>query len=159
SGAVLDLKVTAGQVRAKVAGSHVYDVGVTIRTIEPSAWQGIVAACGGRVDSLVSLLEGRIPDQVMRLVSDPERGLFPKPRQIAMTCWGPAWAGMCKPVAARFYGVGARLDDQPELLFVLRGVDAAELVHDAARAVTEVTPAGDLAAGSFAGEDLGALFG
>ena len=38
---------------------------------------------------------------------------------------------MCKHVAATLYGVGARLDQQPELLFRLRGVDAAELVVQA----------------------------
>ena len=35
---------------------------------------------------------------------------------------------MCKHVAAVLYGVGARLDSQPELLFALRGVDPKDLV-------------------------------
>ena len=38
---------------------------------------------------------------------------------------------MCKHVAATFYGIGARLDAEPELLFSLRQVDAKELVAQA----------------------------
>src|SRR5262245_6033102 len=78
------------------------------------------------------MLEGRLPDEVMRLVTDREHGLFPEPRQIGMTCSCPDGAVMCKHVAATLYGVGARLDERPELLFVLRGVDHNELVHEAA---------------------------
>ena len=44
-------------------------------------------------------------------------GLFPAPREIKMSCSCPDWAGMCKHVAATLYGVGARLDAQPDLLF------------------------------------------
>ena len=42
---------------------------------------------------------------------------------------------MCKHVAAVLYGVGARLDHEPEMLFTLRGVEPAELI---AAAVTDV---------------------
>ena len=38
---------------------------------------------------------------------------------------------MCKHVAAVLYGVGARLDEQPELIFALRRVDAKDLVTQA----------------------------
>ena len=51
------------------------------------------------------------------------RACSPSPREIEMTCSCPDWAGMCKHVAAVLYGVGARLDHQPELLFLLRKVD------------------------------------
>ena len=38
---------------------------------------------------------------------------------------------MCKHVAAVLYGVGERLDTQPELIFTLRGVNAQDLVTQA----------------------------
>jgi len=38
---------------------------------------------------------------------------------------------MCKHVAATLYGVGARLDQAPEMLFTLRGVDPAEMIEAA----------------------------
>ena len=64
----------------------------------------------------------------------PEKGLFPAPAQIEMRCSCPDWATMCKHVAAVLYGVGARLDTKPDLLFLLRGVDHSELIDGAAAA-------------------------
>ena len=55
-------------------------------------------------------------------------GLFPRPADIRFSCSCPDHASMCKHVAAVLYGVGARLDDKPELLFRLRAVDASDLV-------------------------------
>lgn len=65
----------------------------------------------------------------MAIVTDRKDGLFPGPREIKLNCSCPDWAGLCKHLAAILYGVGARLDDCPELLFKLRGVDHAELIQ------------------------------
>jgi uncharacterized Zn finger protein len=51
--------------------------------------------------------------------------------QIKLSCSCPDWADMCKHVAAVLYGVGARLDHKPQLLFVLRGVDENDLIAGA----------------------------
>ena len=64
----------------------------------------------------------------MEVVTDRKKGLFPLPREISLKCSCPDWAVMCKHVAAVLYGVGARLDERPELLFLLRGLDHEELV-------------------------------
>ena len=58
-------------------------------------------------------------------------GLFPSPGEIKLSCSCPDWADMCKHVAATLYGVGARLDEKPQLLFKLRGVDENELIASA----------------------------
>jgi len=63
--------------------------------------------------------------------------MFPKPGEIKMECSCPDSAGMCKHIAAVFYGVGARLDREPELLFRLRRADPAELIAQAAGAMTQ----------------------
>ena len=68
---------------------------------------------------------------VMKRISTPMTGLFPAPSEISFDCSCPDWAGMCKHIAAVMYGVGKRLDRQPELLFGLRGVDAKDLVTQA----------------------------
>ena len=49
---------------------------------------------------------------------------------------------MCKHVAAALYGVGSRLDDRPELLFTLRGVDSAELIDAHAEAAVQAVVRG-----------------
>ena len=65
---------------------------------------------------------------------------------------------MCKHVAAALYGVGARLDEAPQLLFVLRGVDEGELLAGAGQdlAVSKPAPA---AAKLLDDDDVAALFG
>jgi uncharacterized Zn finger protein len=64
----------------------------------------------------------------MEVVTDRDNGLFPHPSEIRFNCNCPDWADMCKHVAAAMYGIGVRLDTEPELLFKLRGVDHQELI-------------------------------
>ncbi|MGH7956400.1 MAG: hypothetical protein ACREH8_05240, partial [Opitutaceae bacterium] len=97
-------------------------------------WKAIKAECAGKIDSLVGLLQGRLSDAVMRVITDREKGLFPQPYEIKLECSCPDWASLCKHLAAVLHGVGARLDAQPELLFLLRGVDHLELIGAAADA-------------------------
>lgn len=127
SGAIRDLVVEPGRVLAVVVGTDIYDVEVKVRPLAAPAWKALKHECGGRVGSLVSLLEGNLPPEVMEVVTRRDTGLFPAPREITFSCTCPDWARMCKHIAAALYGVGARLDEDPRLLFGLRGVDATEL--------------------------------
>jgi uncharacterized Zn finger protein len=138
NGLVIDLQVERGLVRARVMGSDLYRVEVRIDPMKPARWKALVRACAGQVDSMLELLQGRISGAVMQKVTQPREGLFPSPSEIHLKCSCPDWASMCKHVAASLYGVGARLDHAPELLFTLRGVQASDLVVDrgAARAIT-----------------------
>ena len=128
NGSVIDLKITAGAVSAQVMGSDLYKIAVNVSAVPKRQWQEIGGDCAGSIDSLVELLQGRLSKGVMERICRPRTGLFPSPKEITFTCSCPDWAAMCKHVAAVFYGVGARLDEQPDLLFTLRGVDAKELV-------------------------------
>ena len=65
---------------------------------------------------------------------------------------------MCKHVAAVLYGVGARLDEQPQLLFVLRDVDENELLASAGQDLP-LTSAAPSAAKVLDESDVAALFG
>ena len=131
-GAVLHLEIAAGKIAALVYGSEIYEVEITIQPLAQQHWSRIKTRCAGQVGSLIELLEGRLSEGVMRIVTHPEEGLFPKPAEIRMSCSCPDSATMCKHVAAVMYGVAARLDGQPDLLFVLRKVEHAELVAGAA---------------------------
>ncbi|MDA1310910.1 MAG: SWIM zinc finger family protein [Proteobacteria bacterium] len=128
NGLVVDLQITALEIKALVSGSSVYKVVVTIKALAPSLWRSICTDCAGGIDSLVELLQGRFSNGVMERLCRQERGLFPKPSEIRFSCTCPDGAYMCKHVAAALYGVGARLDERPELLFQLRAVDENELV-------------------------------
>jgi len=128
NGSVIDLNIGAGEISAQVMGSDLYRIKVNITAVPKKQWQAIGTDCAGSIDSLVELLQGRLSKGVMERICRPGTGLFPAPKEITFDCSCPDWAGMCKHIAAVFYGVGVRLDEQPELLFTLRKVNAKELV-------------------------------
>ena len=131
NGSVMDLQIEAGRVGSLVSGRDLYEVDIEIKPLAKRRWTGIKSQCAGQIDSLVELLQGSISKAVMEIVTRKTEGLFPSPREIALYCSCPDWATMCKHVAATLYGVGARLDHEPELLFTLRAVDPAEMVEAA----------------------------
>ena len=128
NGSVVDLQISKGIVTARVAGSELYRIQVRIKPLAPNLWKSIQAECAGKIDSLIELLQGKLSSAVMQIVTRRERGLFPTPKEIDLDCSCPDWADLCKHVAASLYGVGVRLDQKPELLFLLRGVDPADLI-------------------------------
>jgi uncharacterized Zn finger protein len=134
NGSVVDLQITKGIVTAKVAGSELYKIEIKIKPLAPKLWKAIQTECAGKIDSLIELLQGKLSSAVMQIVTRREEGLFPTPKQIELDCSCPDWADMCKHVAASLYGVGARLDQNPGLLFLLRGVDPADLISKASTA-------------------------
>ena len=134
NGSVIDLQITPGKITAMVSGSEVYEIEILIAKLDPKRWQAVKAQCAGQVGSVLELLRGKFDKAVMAILTDRDKGLFPAPQEISMECSCPDWAGMCKHLAAVLYGVGARLDHEPELLFVLRQVDHLELLDPVAAA-------------------------
>jgi uncharacterized Zn finger protein len=122
NGSVIDLQIAPGEITALVSGSSIYKVAVKVAPVEKARWQSICKDCAGAIDSLIELLQGRFSKGVMERVCRQKTGLFPSPHEITLSCSCPDWAGMCKHVAAVLYGIGARLDHQPELLFRLHSV-------------------------------------
>lgn len=128
NGSVVDLQLREGQVEAIVSGSDLYTVKIAIHPLKTDVWKAIQKECAGKIASLVDLLSGHLSGPVMEIVTQKQTGLFPMPKEMSFSCSCPDWATMCKHVAAVLYGVGARLDSKPELLFSLRGVDHADLI-------------------------------
>jgi hypothetical protein len=158
NGSVVDLQIAAGEVSALVSGSDIYRVAVKIAAVPKAHWTAIRADCAGAIDSLVELLQGRFSRAIMERISQPKTGLFPAPAEIKFSCSCPDWASMCKHVAAVLYGIGARLDAQPELLFRLRRIDERELIAEAGRGLP-LSRQGPSPERVLAGDDLSALFG
>jgi uncharacterized Zn finger protein len=158
NGSVVDLQLQPGRVTALVSGSTMYEVNVTIGPVPPARWLAICQDCSGAIDSLIELLQGRFSSGVMARLCDEKTGLFPSPKDIHFTCSCPDWASMCKHVAAVLYGIGARLDHQPECLFTLRKVDKEDLVGNAGTGFLRARkrPA---SARVLAADDLSAMFG
>jgi len=158
NGSVVDLQIGKGEVTAMVAGSQLYKIKIKIEPVKTARWKAICRDCAGTIDSLVELLQGRLAKGVMDRVCRPGDGLFPAPGEIKLSCSCPDWADMCKHVAAALYGVGARLDDKPQLLFVLRGVDENELIAGAGQDLS-LTKAMPRAGKVLDDGDVAALFG
>jgi uncharacterized Zn finger protein len=138
NGSVIDLKIGPGEVTAQVMGSQLYRITVSIPEVAAAHWQAIARDCARSIDTLVELLQGQVSTSVMERITRPGTGLFPSPKEIAFSCSCPDSAAMCKHVAATLYGIGARLDSEPELLFGLRKVDAKELIARAGEGGTPV---------------------
>jgi uncharacterized Zn finger protein len=158
NGFVVDLQIAKGEIAARVSGSALYNVKIVITPVKTARWKFICRDCAGTIDSLIELLQGRLAKGVMDRVCREGDGLFPSPEEIKLSCSCPDWADMCKHVAAVLYGVGARLDEKPQLLFELRGVDENELLARAGQDIS-LTRATPCAAKVLDDSDVGALFG
>ena len=134
-GAVLDLQIDSGKVESLVQGtrSKPYSVSIKIKAINKNIWQDIKAFCGGKLDSMQKLLDGKFPKTLGEIFMARGKGLFPSPEEIEFSCSCPDWAYMCKHVAATLYGIGARLDEDPGLFFKLRKVGMKDLVTGAVK--------------------------
>ena len=159
NGSVMDLQVKSGEITALVSGSEIYKVTIKIKELEKNHWTSICNDAAGSVGSLVELLQGKLSQNVMERVCRKGDGLFPSPEEITLSCSCYDWADMCKHVAAALYGVGARLDKQPQLLFTLRAVNENELIAAAGKNIPmtgTIKPDTDRI---MADDDMAALFG
>ena len=159
NGSVIDLQITRGKVTALVQGSELYRIAIGFSALAPKRWTDFKKRSAGKVTNLLDLLQGRLSKDILADLTAQGTGLFPAPKEIDLDCSCPDWADMCKHVAAALYGVGARLDEQPELFFTLRGVDMQELVTAASDSATAPIATTGGAATALTGADLTEIFG
>lgn len=159
NGSVAHLEITPGQISAFVCGSDLYKIEIKITPLTKTVWQQLCENCTTSVTSVIDLMRGQLPDDVVTALTDPTSGMFPGNREIKLSCDCPDGARLCKHLAAVLYGVGNRLDQSPELLFVLRGVSQADLVGASlAKSVDDLTSSSD-GSSNLADADLSNLFG
>ncbi|MSU63534.1 MAG: hypothetical protein EXS31_14245 [Pedosphaera sp.] len=159
NGSVIDLQITTGKVVALVQGSSLYKIAIEFSPLAPKRWKEFKTRSAGKVTNLLDLLQGRLSKEILADITAQDAGLFPAPKEIELDCSCPDWADMCKHVAAVLYGVGARLDEKPELFFTLRGVDMQELITAASASATTPIMAGTAGGTSLEGADLTEIFG
>jgi len=159
NGSIVDLQITPGQITSLVSGSSLYKIKISIDKLDAKKWKAIRADCAQQVSSLLDLMRGKLPDAVLKRLTDPTTGIFPSPKELKVQCSCPDYAVLCKHVAAALYGVGHLLDTEPELFFRMRGVDQTELAADALTAPATADAIGLNGQSDLAGEDLGAIFG
>ncbi len=124
NGHVIDLDIQPGVITSAVAGSQLYKVRIRIKELSTASWNAIKKACLGKVDSMVDLLNGKLSDEIIEILCSE---MFPSTEELVLFCDCPDYSDFCKHRAATLYAVGVRLDEDPSLLFVLRGVNGDEL--------------------------------
>ena len=157
NGSVCHLSIKKGKIEALVSGSSLYNIKIKVNALSTDKWKAIQQQCSGQIGSMLELLQGKLSDSVMKVVTEPTTGLFPLADEINLECDCPDWADLCKHLAAVLYGVGARLDENPELLFLLRGVDHSNLISEIK--ISSVSANKDQAKRRQVKGDLGDLFG
>ena len=162
-GSVLDLQIQEGNIKALVQGSdsNPYSIVIKIKSLEKTIWEEIKDFCAGKLDSLQELLMGKFPEALGEIFTAHGKGLFPSPKEIDFDCSCPDWASMCKHVAATLYGIGARLDHEPNLFFLLRKIEIGDLISETIRDKTEelLTRAKRKSLRIIEGQDLSSVFG
>jgi uncharacterized Zn finger protein len=165
NGSVLDLKISSNTITSLVSGSRStpYSIKISIKPLEEKIEKDLMAASRASLDSMQSLLSGEFPADLKETFFKQGTGLFPTPREINLDCSCPDYAEMCKHVAATLYGVAIRLDEKPELFFVLRGIKIDDFVgkmvkQESEKILRRAAKKSDRALGADAG-DLSELFG
>ncbi len=162
-GSVLDLQIQEGNIKALVHGSDSdpYSIVIKIKALEKTIWREIKDFCTGKLDSLQELLMGKFPEALGEIFTAHGKGLFPSPKEIDFDCSCPDWASMCKHVAATLYGIGARLDHDPNLFFLLRKIEIRDLISETIRDKTKelLTRAKRKSLRIIEDQDLSSVFG
>jgi uncharacterized Zn finger protein len=144
-GQVVSLDVSADGVEARVQGSRrdPYDVSIQFRKLSDEEWDRVVDVMASEALYAARLLSGEMPEQMEEVFQQAGTSLFPAEQGDMQTrCSCPDWANPCKHIAAVHYLLGERFDEDPFLMFLLRGRSREEIVAAlrARRAIPEVEP-------------------
>lgn len=131
-GQVLSIKVDAGRVKAQVQGSSYEPYKITIR-LQPFSerdWERVTEALASQAIFAAQLLAGEMPRDIEQAFATVNLSLFPKIEQDLQTnCNCPDWANPCKHIAAVYYILAEQFDEDPFLLFKLRGRTKEEMIE------------------------------
>lgn len=142
-GQVLDLDIGPGVVHSRVQGSRrtPYRVTINVKTLSDGEWNKVVDALAEQAIFAAKLLAGEMPPDVEEAFWAAHASLFPQRRDdLETNCSCPDWANPCKHVAAVYYLLGERFDQEPFLIFHLRGRDKERLLADLRARRTDAAP-------------------
>ncbi|MCB8977600.1 MAG: hypothetical protein H6657_09285 [Ardenticatenaceae bacterium] len=129
-GQVLSLQESKGQIKAKVQGSQrtPYKVTISLTPLSEKDWEKVIAALAERPYFVAQLLAGEMPQEIEEAFQAAKLDLFPGRRELIQECSCPDPAGVCKHLAAVHYILAERFDEDPFLLFRLRGKVQEEIL-------------------------------
>ncbi|MDR0594478.1 MAG: SWIM zinc finger family protein [Bifidobacteriaceae bacterium] len=130
-GQVIDLEIEPGVVRASVQGSRArpYRVRIGLNAYSKDQWGKALEALAEDAWYTAKLLAGQMPEQIVDLFDSLGLALFPsRAGDLSMDCSCPDWSVPCKHLAAVFYLLAERFDDDPFAVLAWRGRDREELL-------------------------------
>jgi len=138
AGQVLSIQEDTGTVLAQVQGSRrtPYRVTIGLAPLPDAAWERVFAELSRRPDLAASLLAGEMPRDIDEVFAQARASLFPTaPDHLRLHCNCPDKVTVCKHIAATCYLLGEQLDEDPFLLFRLRGRNQDEVLEGLRRSV------------------------
>lgn len=135
-GNVHELRVKPGVITATVTDDEFdsYRVSLKLEAFDDKTWHLVIAQMNNQALFVAQLLNGEMPKEINRLFRACGKSLFPaNPHDIDADCGCDDWSSPCKHVAATHYALGEALDDDPFLLFELRGRSKEQVLTDLSR--------------------------
>jgi len=130
-GQVIELEVEPGVVIAKVQGSRYtpYRVRIRGKALSEQQWRRVEKAMAARALPIASLLAGEMPHDIEAVFTSCKLTLFPRSNaELKASCTCPDSENPCKHIAAAYYILAERFDEDPFLIFAWRGRDKDELL-------------------------------
>ena len=131
-GQVLSIDVQPGVVKAKVQGSRPrpYNVEIHLKPLSDQDWDRVTDAMADQAIFAAKLLAGEMPTNIEEAFSAVQLSLFPTAaRELETDCSCPDWANPCKHIAAVYYLLAERFDEDPFLIFKLRGRTKEQIIE------------------------------
>ncbi|MEA1907638.1 MAG: SWIM zinc finger family protein [Euryarchaeota archaeon] len=131
-GQVISIDVSKGAVAAKVqgTGSKPYEVTIWLKPISEDEWEKVLDVMASKAIFTAKLLSGEMPTGIENAFAEAGVSLFPtKEKDLETDCSCPDYANPCKHIAAVYYLLAERFDDDPFLIFKLRGRTKEEIVE------------------------------
>ena len=132
-GQVLNIEEKGQVITADVQGSRQtpYNVKISVQSISDKAWVEILDVLADQAIFTAQLLAGKMPDNIEDVFSAAETSLFPNSEQDLDTeCSCPDWSNPCKHIAAVYFLLGEAFDNDPFMLFRLRGRTQEEILKE-----------------------------
>ena len=142
-GQVLSIEESKNGISARVQGSRKtpYKVSIQIAPLSDSEWEKVFDALAKQAIFTAQLLAGEMPQDIEQTFDTAKVSLFPAKRGDLVTdCSCPDYANPCKHIAATHYILGERFDEDPFLIFRLRGRSQEQVMEALRRRRARVRP-------------------
>ncbi|HTK12092.1 MAG TPA: SWIM zinc finger family protein [Ktedonobacteraceae bacterium] len=160
NGRILEHTLSNGTVTARVRGSinpyfgvykePIYRTSITIKAITAADWTKVIRHIASRADLVTKLLMNEMPDTIEEAFSELNLHLLPhSERDFVTSCSCPDYANPCKHIAGVYYLLAASLDNDPFVMFELRGLSRDDLRTELAR-----SPLGEILASALVSEEV-----